>query len=51
MLILIIFFLTIKDKNPQNFLGKGLKGQFLGMNIKQKVRSKTGQMNIFFWSQ
>ena len=32
-------------KNHQTFLGKNLKDQFIGMNIKQKVRIKIRQMN------
>ena len=33
-------------KNYQNFLAKGLKDQFIGMNIKQNVKIKFRQMNI-----
>ena len=33
-------------KNYQNFLAKDLKGQFIGMSIKQKFRLKIQQMNI-----
>ena len=33
-------------KNYQNLLAKDLKDQFIGMNIKQKVRIKIQQMNI-----
>ena len=32
--------------NYQKFLAKGLKDQFIRMNVKQKVRIKTQQMNI-----
>ena len=39
-------------KNHQNFLAKDLKDQFIGMNIKQKVRIKIQQMNIdISWNQ
>ena len=33
-------------KNYQNLLAKDLKDQFIGINIKQKVRIKIQQMNI-----
>ena len=33
-------------KNYQNFLVKDLKYPFIGMNIKQKARTKIQQMNI-----
>ena len=33
-------------KNYQNFLPKDFKDQFIGMNIKQRVRIKTRQMNV-----
>ena len=33
-------------KNYQNFLAKDFKDHFIRMNIKQKVRTKVGQMNI-----
>ena len=61
MLILIILFLLSKTqnymlllslhqqntiKNYQNFQAKDLKDQFIGMNIKQKVRIKTRHTNI-----
>ena len=40
------------NKNYQNFLAKALKDQFIGMHIKQKVRIKKQQMNIYiFWNQ
>ena len=36
----------------KKFLAKGLKDQFIRMNVKQKVRIKTQQMNIdIFWNQ
>ena len=38
-------------KNYQNFLGKGLKYQFIGMNIKPKVRFKIQPMNIDIFSK
>ena len=38
------------NKNYQNFLVKDLKDQFIGMNIKQKVRIKIQQMNIDIFS-
>ena len=37
-------------KNYQNFLVKGFKYKFIGMNIKQKVRIKIQQMNIDVFS-
>ena len=37
-------------KNYQNFLGKDLKDQFIGINIKQKVRIKIQQMNLDIFS-
>ena len=33
-------------KNYQNFLAKDLKNQFIGIDIKQKVRKKIIQMSI-----
>ena len=33
-------------KNYQNFLAEDLKDQFIGINIKQKVRINILQMNI-----
>ena len=39
-------------KNYQNFLIKDLKDQFIGINIKQKVRIRIQQRNIdIFWNQ
>ena len=40
-------------KNCQNFLGKGLKDQCVGMNIKQKVRKQytTNEYGYFLESQ
>ena len=35
-------------KNYQNFLVKDLKGQFIGINIKQEVRIKILQNNEAF---
>ena len=37
-------------KKYQNFLLNDLKGQFIGKNIKQKVRIKIQQMNIDIFS-
>ena len=38
--------LSARDKkNYQKLLAKDLKDQFIGMNIKQKIRIKTKQMN------
>ena len=57
-----IFFFTLKDKklfvsivtlsaktikNYQNVLTKDLKDQFIEINLKQKVRINTQQVNIF----
>ena len=44
---------TIKDtksKNYQNFLAKDLKDQFIGMNIKQKVRIKIQKVSLDIFS-
>ena len=64
MLILIILFSLSKThncmflqslyqqniiKNYENFLAKDLKDQCIGMNIKQKVRIKIQQMNIYIF--
>ena len=37
-------------KNYQSSLAKDLKDQFIGMNIKQKMRPKIKQMNIDIFS-
>ena len=37
-------------KNYKQFLVKNLKDQFIGMNIKQKVRIKIRQMNKYIFS-
>ena len=37
-------------KNYQNFVAKDFKDQFIGKNIKQKVRIKIQQMNIDIFS-
>ena len=37
-------------KNYRNFLAKDLKDQFIGMNIKQKVRIKLHQTNLDIFS-
>ena len=43
--------LSAKDnKNCQNFLAKELKDQFIGANIKQKVRIKIQQTNLDIFS-
>ena len=34
----------------QNFLAKDFKNQFIGMNIKRKVRTKIQQINIDIFS-
>ena len=46
-----VLTLSVKDNQKlSKLLGKGFKDQFLGMNIKQKVRIKI-QMNIdICWS-
>ena len=42
-----VVILSARDnKNYQNFLVKDLKDQFIGMDIKQKVRIKIQQMNL-----
>ena len=64
MLILILFLLSNQQsymflsslyqqkivKNYQNLLVKDLKGQFIGINIKQEVRIKMQQNNEVFSS-
>ena len=65
MLILIILFSLSKTqnymfllflyqqqtiKNYQNFLAKDLKDQFIGISMKQKVRTKIQQMNVHIFS-
>ena len=50
MLILTIFYQQERTKNYQNFLLNDLKDQFIGMNIKQKLRIKIRQMNIDIFS-
>ena len=37
-------------KNHQNVLAKFLKDQFIGMNIKQRVRKKIQQITIYIFS-
>ena len=37
-------------KNYQNFIVKDLKDQFIGMNIRPKVRIKTRKVNIDIFS-
>ena len=48
-----VVILSEKDNQKlSKLLGKDLKDQFIGMNIKQKVRLKIQQMNIdIFWNQ
>ena len=54
----LVVTLTAREiRNYQNILAKDLKGKFIGMNTKQKVRIKIQQMNIdisrmkLCWSQ
>ena len=44
--------LSAKDiqKNYQNFLAADFKDDFIGMNLKQKVRLKIQQMNVNIFS-
>ena len=42
----IVTLLVRDNKNYQKILAKDLKDQFIGMNIKQKVRIKIQQINI-----
>ena len=44
-MFLLSLYLEKTIKNHQNFLAKDLKDQFIGMNIKQKVRIKIRQIN------
>ena len=42
---------TLSERNNQilsKLFSKDLNNQFIGMNIKQKVRTKTRQINIVF---
>ena len=39
-----------ENQNISKLLSKGLKDQFIGMNIKQKIRIKVRQMNLDIWS-
>ena len=39
-----------KVKSYQKFFTKDLKDQFIGMNIKQKVRIKIPQINLYIFS-
>ena len=41
---------TRDNQNYQNFLAEDFKDQFIGMNIKQKVKMKIQQMNIDIFS-
>ena len=51
---LYVPFVTLSARDNQkiyqNFLVKGLKDPFIGINIKQKVRIKAQQMNIDIFS-
>ena len=50
-LYVAVVTLSAKDnKNCQNFLAKELKDQFIGVNIKQKVRIKIQQTNLDIFS-
>ena len=47
MIILIISFSLSKDNEKlSNFLAKDLKDQFIGMNLKHKVRIIIRQINL-----
>ena len=47
----LVVTLTAREiRNYQNILAKDLKGKFIGMNTKQKVRIKIQQMNIDIFS-
>ena len=43
---LYVSVVTLSAKNYQNFLGKDLKDQFIGMHIRQKLKIKAQRMNI-----
>ena len=46
-----VVILSAKNNKKQSKLySKGLKDQFIGMNIKQKVRMKIQQMNVYIFS-
>ena len=41
----LLYFYQQETNNLANFLAKDLKDQFIGMNIKEKVRLKIQQLN------
>ena len=45
-MFLLSLYLQKTIKNCQNVLAKDLKDKFIGMNIKQKVRTLIQQMNV-----
>ena len=49
-MFLLLLYQQETIKNYQNVLAKDFKDQFIGMNIKQKVRIKIQQMNLNIFS-
>ena len=49
-MFLLLLYQQETIKNYQNVLAKDFKDQFIGMNIKQKVRMKIQQMNLHIFS-
>ena len=49
-MFLLLLYQQETIKNYQNVLAKDFKDQFIGMNIKQKVRIKIQQMNLHIFS-
>ena len=45
-MFLLSLYLQKTIKNCQNVLAKDLKDKFIGMNIKEKVRTLIQQMNV-----
>ena len=49
-MFLLLLYQQETIKNYQSVLAKDFKDQFIGMNIKQKVRIKIQQMNLHIFS-
>ena len=49
-MFLLLLYQQETIKNYQNVLAKDFKDQFIGMNIKQKVRIKIQQVNLHIFS-
>ena len=48
--VLVVTFSAKTMKNYQKFLPRDLKDQFIGTNLKQKVRIKMQQINLAIFS-